>query len=246
MTNQFTIIEAGQSKKMPSKVVIYGVPKIGKTTLAAGWPEPLFINIEGGLDYLNEKVKSTPKLKEFSDVLTWMKHLYDAEKPLCKTIVIDSLDWAENLAQAALIKEHRAKSITDPEVKAFAYHKGVADAASNTMKILAWLDAIYVKHGIDAVVIAHTQIKEIDLPGRDPFQRYEMKLSKPLSAKCYEWADLVLFADYEFVVSKDGKPSEPQRVLLTGGSAAYLGGGRMTINKKLPLNYDAIKKEICK
>lgn len=242
----FTIIEAGQSKEMPAKVTLYGVPKIGKTTLAAEWPDALFINIEGGLDYLTKKVKATPKLKDFAEVTGWLKHIYTSEKPMCKTIVIDSLDWCENLAQAELIKEHGAKSITDPDVKAFAYHKGVADAASNTMKVFAWLDAIHVKHDINAVIIAHTQIRDVDLPGRDPFQRYEMKLSKQLAAKCYEWSDLVLFADYEFVVSKDGKPSEPQRVLLTGGSASYLGGGRMSINKKLPLNYEAIRKEICK
>lgn len=246
MTTEFTITKAGQSKKMPSKVVLYGLPKSGKTTLSAQWPEPLFINIEGGLDYLAVQVNATPKLRDFAEVLGWLKHIYDAEKPLCKTIVLDSLDWAETLAQAALIKEHGAKSITDADVKAFAYHKGVADAASNTMKILSWLDAIHVKHGIDAVLIAHTQIKDVDLPNKDPFQRYEMKLSKPLAARCYEWADLVLFIDYEFVVSKDGKPSEPQRVLLTGGSASFVGGSRMSISKKLPLNYDAIKKEIMK
>lgn len=242
---KFTEATFGQSKEMPAKIILYGVPKIGKSSLAAQWPEPFFINIEGGLDYLPVKVRATPRLTAYEDVMAWLRHIYDDEKFTCGTLVIDSMDWLESLAQAKLVKDNGAKGITDPNIKAFAYHRGVADAAELCINAIKWLNAIHEKKGIKSVIIAHSQVKEVNLPGQEAYQRNEMKLSKNLGAKMYEWADLVLFATHSFHVSSEGKTSEPRPVLLAGGNAAFLGGGRMLLSKELPLNYQAIEKEIC-
>lgn len=244
MTNEFTEITAGQSKEMPAKIVIYGVPKIGKTRFAAGAEDVFFLNIEGGLDYLSTKVRSTPKLNTYDEVVGWLRHIYESETFKAGTIALDSLDWLESLAQARLIRLHNAKSINDPAVKEFAYFKGVITAAEDAIQIIKWLDAIYVKKGIKSILIAHSQIKSVDLPTQDPFSRNEMKLSKHLAAKANEWADLVLFADYSFHVTKDGKTSEPKPVLCAGGSAAFIGGGRMLLDKELPIDYQQLKQHI--
>lgn len=37
----------------PQRVVIYGVESVGKTTFAAQFPNPLFLDIEGGTAHLN-------------------------------------------------------------------------------------------------------------------------------------------------------------------------------------------------
>jgi hypothetical protein len=242
----FTPVKRGKSKEMPSKIIIYGVPKIGKSRLASQWPAPFFIDIEGGLGYLDNEVDATPRLRSFDDVMAWFKHLYESETLAAKTIVIDSLDWLEKLAQERLIKREGATSITDPSCKAFAYHKGVEEAASDAIKALKWLDAIHEKHGTVAVLIAHSEVKTVDLPNQEPYSRHQLKLSKALAGKSNEWADLILFADYSFHVSKEGKTSEPKPVLFAGGSASFVGGGRMMLSKELPLNYNAIEKEITK
>lgn len=243
---EFTEVTAGQSKEMPAKVVVYGSPKVGKTSFAAQFPEPFFLDIEGGLSYLPNKVRSTPKLNTFDEVTGWLKHIYEDDKFNAGTLVIDSLDWLEKLAQERLIKANNAKSITDPAVKDFAYYKGVLNAADDAMKIMQWCDAIYKKKGIRSVLIAHSQVKEVDLPTKEPYQRHEMKLSKYLAARTYEWADLVLFADYSFHVTKDGKTSEPKPTLFGGGNASFVGGGRMKLSKELPLDYKLLEKEITK
>jgi len=242
--NAFTEVTAGQSKEMPAKIVIYGVPKIGKTRFAAQADDVFFLNIEGGLEYLDKKVRSTPKLNTYDEVVGWLKHIYETDTFKAGTIALDSLDWIEVLAQDRLVKLHNAKSITDPAVKEFAYFKGVMAAADDAIKVIKWLDAIYTKKGIKAILIAHSQIKTVDLPTQDPYSRHEMKLSKYLSAKANEWADLVLFADYAFHVSKDGKPTEPKPVLCAGGSAAFIGGGRMLLEKELPIDYKVLEQHI--
>jgi hypothetical protein len=240
----FTETKAGQSKEMPSKIVLYGVPKIGKTRFAAQADDVFFIDIEGGLDYLDKSVRATPKLKTYDEVIAWLKHIYEDEKFTCGTIAIDSLDWLETLAQERLIKANNAKSITDSVVKEFAYFKGVMNAADDVIKVFKWLDAIHTKKGIKSILIAHSQIKNVDLPTQDPYSRHEMKLSKYLAAKANEWGDLVLFADYTFHVTKDKKTSEPKPVLCAGGSASFIGGGRMLLAKELPLDYKQLEKHI--
>ena len=234
----------GQSKAMPAKMVIYGEPKVGKTNFAAQADDVFFINIEGGLDYLPIKVRATPRLTSYDEVIKWLQHIYTSPDFTCGTIAIDSLDWLETLAQEKLIKQEGANSITDPKVKAFAYHKGVVDAADLCVKALKWLDAIWEKKGIPSLLIAHSQVKTLDLPNQDPFSRHEMKLSKSLGARVNEWADLIIFAGYSFHVTKDGKATEPKRVIFAGGQASYIGGGRMRLTKELPLDYNELKKEI--
>lgn len=241
---EFTEMKAGQSREVPAKLAIYGLPKIGKTTFATQAEDAFVINVEGGLDYLDSEVRTTPRLKTFDEVTGWLKHIYEDDSFIAGTLVLDSLDWIESLAQEKLVKQYNATSITDARIPAFAYYKGVIEAAELTKSVLKWLDAIYRKKGIKAILIAHSQVKEVDLPNKDPFSKYQLKLTKYTAAKLLEWADLILFADYDFYVSEDGKTSKQKRVLRTGDDASFEGGGRMSLPKTIPLNYNELKKEI--
>jgi len=242
---KFEEVEIGQSKSMPSKLVIYGVPKIGKSRLAAQFPDPFFLDVEGGLSYLDRKVRATPRLTDYDSLIAWLKHIRTSDFK-CGTLVIDSIDWVESLAQAKLCNLHRAKSINDTDCKAFAFNKGVEMAARDAISVIKWLDAIYLAKGIPSILIGHSEIRSIDIPNQDPFSRHQLKMSKGLAAKVTEWADAVLFCDYAFSVSNEGKTSEPRPVVRAGNSASYVGGGRMLISKDLPLKYEAIKEEMTK
>lgn len=242
----FEEITVGQSKEIPAKIVLYGVPKIGKSTFGAQAEDAFFINIEGGLDYLKNKVRSTPKLVTHEEVIGWLKHIYESDTFKSGTLVIDSADWLEALAREKIEKLHNGTSINDQAYKPFSYGAGMAMVAEEAIKAIRWLDAIYKKKGIKAIVIAHSKIRTLDLPTKDPYSRHELKLGNAFAAKLNEWGDLILFADYSFHVSKDGKTSEPKPMLFGGGSAAFVGGGRMTLKKELPLDYNELKKELTK
>ena len=141
------------------------------------------------------------------------------------------------MAQAKLVKSHNAKSITDPTVKDFSYFRGVVNAADEAAKILRWLDAIETKKGIGSIIIAHSVLKEVELPNKSPFSRYQLKLSKYLAAKTMEWCDLLLMAEHEFHVTTEGVTSETKAMLFTGGDAFYEGGGRIKLPKAIPISY---------
>lgn len=246
MTNQFQEVTAGESKEMPAKMVIYGIPKVGKSRFCSQMEDVFFIDIEGGLAYLGKKVRATPKIKTFDEVLGWLKHILDDDKFTCGTICIDSADWLEALAIAKIEAQHNGVKITDKKYDPYTYGNSYTLVANECMRVITALNLIYEKKGIKAVFIAHSQLREVTTPLTDPYNRYELKFfAKAFGHKLVEWADLVLFADKVFHVGQDGmKTSEPKPMLLAGNSASYIGGGRMKLHADLPLDYEELKKHI--
>ena len=78
----------------PPRILIYGVSGVGKTTLAASAPSPVFILTEDGLGALD--VPHFSLATSFDDILQAQGALY-TEPHEFKTVVVDSLDWLEPL-----------------------------------------------------------------------------------------------------------------------------------------------------
>ena len=92
----------------PQKVVIYGPEGIGKTTLASQTPDPLFIDTEGGSAHLD--VRRIEGLKDWEELLSTVKEVA-VTKDICKTLVLDTADWAEQLAISHILKTYKQPSI---------------------------------------------------------------------------------------------------------------------------------------
>lgn len=243
--NPFAEVTAGESREMPAKMVIYGIPKIGKSRFCSQIEDVFFLDIEGGLSYLDKKVRATPKLKTFDEVLKWLEYILTDEKFKAGTIALDSADWLEALIIAKIEKDH-GKKITDKYHEPFTFGNNRVMVAAEFYRIITALNLIYEKKGIKAVFIAHCHLREVSTPLTEPYNRYEMKFfSKEVGAKLNEWGDIILFCDKIFHVADGGmKTSEPTPMLLSGKSASYIGGGRMEIRQDLPLDYHELKKHI--
>lgn len=245
--NPFAEVTAGQSTDMPAKMVIYGIPKIGKSRFCAQFEDVFFIDIEGGLSYLDKKVRATPKIKSFDEMIKWLTHILETDSFKAGTICIDSADWLESLAIAKIEALHGVK-ITDKKYDGFAYGNSYLLVMNECLRVITALNLIYEKKGIKAIFIAHSQLREVTTPLADPYNRYELKFfAKGFGHKLTEWGDLILFADRVFHVAEEGmKTSEPKAMILSGNSASYIGGGRMKIANDLPLDYHELKKHITK
>lgn len=237
----------GESKEMPAKMVIYGPPKLGKSRFCAQIEDVFFLDIEGGLQYLDKKVRATPKIKTFDEVIKWLTHILETDSFKAGTIAIDSADWLESLAITKIEALHGVK-ITDKKYDGYAYGNSYLLVMNECLRVITALNLIYEKKGIKAVFIAHSQLKEVTTPLTDPYNRYELKFfAKGFGYKLMEWADLILFCDRVFHVAEEGmKTSEPKAMLLSGNNASYIGGGRMKIANDLPLDYHELKKHITK
>src|SRR5690625_4165003 len=86
-------LQRGKSLRAP-KIVIYGGPKIGKSTFGAGIPNAVFVQTEEGLDALD--VVKFPMAQSFTDVMGALQALATEEHSF-EAVVVDSLDWLEPL-----------------------------------------------------------------------------------------------------------------------------------------------------
>ena len=76
------------------KVVIYGPEGIGKSTFASHFPDPVFIDTEGSTKDMD--VARFDKASSWAMLLQQVKYVVDHPEA-CKTLVIDTADWAEQL-----------------------------------------------------------------------------------------------------------------------------------------------------
>ena len=87
---------SGKTEVAP-KVMITGLSGAGKSYLAATLPDALFLDIEGGLSFLD--VAKTP-VATADELMQDLLELFKAPKQEYKYIVIDSVDWLVNLFAA--------------------------------------------------------------------------------------------------------------------------------------------------
>lgn len=221
------------------KVVVYGPEGIGKTTFAAAFPEALFIDTEGSTNLMN--VARTQKPTSWTMLLQMIKSV--AQNPnICKTLVIDTIDWAEQLCVAHICSVGDKKSIED-----FGYGKGYVLAREEIGKMLNLLQDV-IDAGVNIVLTAHAQIRKFEQPNEvGSYDRYELKLgqktSSTTSALVKEWADIVLFANYKVHVVEIDKKKKSQggsRVMYTTHHASWDAKNRHSLPPELPFEYNSI------
>ena len=72
------------------KMLVYGEPGIGKTTLALSSPQPVLFDFDGGISRVNKAHQCpTLQVKSWDEALAALDELEKGEVP-CKTIVIDT------------------------------------------------------------------------------------------------------------------------------------------------------------
>ena len=182
--------------KKPQKIVIYGPEGIGKSTFAAQAPGVLFIDTEDSTTHMDvarfDKPTSWTMLRQ---QVAYIK----ANPTTCKTLAVDTADWAERLAIEHIIA---AKS-TNGNIKGiedFGYGKGYVYLEEEFGRFLNDLQDL-VEIGINIVITAHAEIKKIEQPEEiGGYDHWQMKLEKKTMPLLKEWADVLLFANYKTMV----------------------------------------------
>lgn len=237
-------ITSGKIEKA-QKVVVFGPEGIGKSTFGSRFPDPLFSDTEGSTVHLD--------VKRFEKPTSWAMLMAQAEyvkinKP-CKTYVIDTADWAEKLAKEHVIATNpKFKSIED-----FGYGKGYTILSEEWGRWLNKLQEV-ADAGINVVILAHAFTRKFELPDEvGTYDRWELKLEKKTAPLTKEWADAVLFANYEiYVENVDGqgatkgknKARGGERVMYTSHHPAWDGKNRWGLQEKLRFSYKEIEAHI--
>jgi hypothetical protein len=85
------------------KVLLYGLSGMGKTTMAATFPKPLFLDLEGGMlsvrkfKPLRFPANPSESVRSYPQVVEFYQYVANAVNPPFQTIVIDSLNELQSL-----------------------------------------------------------------------------------------------------------------------------------------------------
>ena len=224
----------------PLRVLCYGVEGVGKSTLGASAPAPIFLGAEDGSALLD--VARFPQPRTWTDVLEAVRVLAHEEHDY-RTLVIDSLDWIEPLVWAAVCAEMKIRSIEEP-----GFGKGYLAAVEHWRRMISALDALRRAKRMHIVLIGHALTKKFSNPEGADFDRYTLKLNDKAAALWREWVDELLFARFEQYVAKDKDTKRAKgistgaRIVHTVHTAAYDAKSRHGLANPVPLSWDEIEK----
>lgn len=228
-------IKSGRINK-PPKVVIYGAEGVGKSTLASQFPDPLFIDTEGSTTYMD--VRRIEKPRSFTALVSIVREVVE-DPSVCKTLVLDTADWAEQLCVDEVCKKYKKAGIED-----FGYGKGYVYLAEEFTRLLDAFDKV-IAAGIIVVITAHAKMRKFEQPDEmGAYDRWEMKLTKQTAPLLKEWCDMLLFCNYQtYVVTTDTDKKKAQggkRVMFTTHHPCWDAKNRHGLPDALDLDYQNI------
>jgi hypothetical protein len=219
----------------PARIILYGTPKVGKTSLAAEFPDPVFLQVEEGTPG-DLELTSFGQLTTFDAVLEAFTALIVEEHDY-KTVVIDSLDAMEPLVWAETCRRNGWRSIEDP-----GYGRGYVQAEDTWRDLIAAVNALRSR-GMTVVEIAHSEAIRYEPPGMEPYSRYHLKLHKRAAALVTQEADVIAFISYDVTLKKTdtgfGKKSTHAegggtRVIHLEERPSFAAGNRYGMPARLP------------
>lgn len=230
--------------KLPGakKIVVYGPEGIGKSTFAAQFPDPVFIDTEGSTKDMD--VARLPEPSSWTMILEQVSEVIRTPG-ICKTLIVDTADWAEMLCITHVCATNRKSSIEE-----FGYGKGYTYIQEEFGKLLNLLTDV-IKVGINVVLTAHAKMRKFEQPDElGAYDRWEMKLSKGVAPMVKEWADMVLFCNYKtMVVNVDGQGAQKgknkaqggKRIMYTTHHSCWDAKNRYGLPDEVPFEYEAIR-----
>lgn len=235
----------------PDRILLYGMPKIGKSTFGANAINPIFLNIEDGIDNLDVTRAFDSSNKSYQDCVELIERLITQEHDF-KTLVLDSADWFERLIYKHICVKEKVDSIEN-----IGYGKGYVEAINIWSHFLNGLDSLRLKRNMEIIIICHVDIRNFNDPAGENYSQYVPKIhgktGKGDSALglLTEWSDMILFANEKKFIKKEEKGfggseakaiSAGQRVIYTTGEPSFVAGNRINLPAELPLDYKAFNQ----
>ena len=214
---------------------------MGKTSLAALFPAPIFIRAEDGMDSIPDEYKpdAFPPVEKWGDLikqLTWVatqEHDY-------LTVVLDSVTAAEQwIIKEVLDTDTSQKRTGDIVTARGGYGAGMRAVGTYHSRIRAALEACR-KRGMTVVALAHADIEEISPPDSEKYTRFTCRLGKHSLPHYIDNADMVAFLKLHKVIkAKENDKAKAQsygdRILVCYATAANVSKNRYGITEDIDL-----------
>ena len=204
------------------KLLLYGMAGVGKSSLAAKLDKPLFIDLEGGLNYLDvARTGTLDNYEKFFEIIVEIGRNPELYKDY-KTIVIDSVDWLVRLAteKAAGINLKNLDATLNKSNGGYGNGKQVLENEIRThlLPFLARLNAL----GFGICFIAHTDQKILLDGDGNKIETITPKIDVNTMNVFVEWCDFVYYlkkrddGERYLLLDSDGISLAKNRVGRTG------------------------------
>ena len=214
---------------------------MGKTTLAAMFPKPVFIRTEDGTASLmgNDNVSLFPLATSTKDVLDAIEVLA-TEKHDFKTLVIDSITQLATLIEAEIVAaDPKANSINQA---GGGYGAGYGTASEVHRQVREWAGSLAYETGMNVVFIGHADTETLDLPDMDSYARYCVRMHKKSIPHYTDNVDLVGLIRLKTFTRGNGDKkraiSNGEREILCFPQASSVTKNRFNITEPLPFTFD--------
>ena len=223
-----------QATPTAPKLMIYGLSGVGKSTLASKLKNPIFIDMEGGLNYMD--VARTPTLTKVDDFYTVLAELYNTAKDGKReydTIVIDSADWLVRkvVEKAAGIDKTKLDETLNRSNGGYGNGKQVLENHIRT-KLLPML-VLLNKQGYGICLIAHADRKTLMSSEGNDVEQITPKIDVNTMNVFVEWCDNV------FYLKKD---IAGERILVLESDDVALAKNRLGLTGEVKLSETDINK----
>jgi len=206
-------------------ILLYAHAKFGKSTIASGSPDAIFLATEAGLNHLN--VFQIP-IKNWEDLLNAAKEIAEGNHNF-KTVVIDTVDNAYRMCSDYICKQHGIKHESD-----LGYGKGWSLVNGEFQRVLNKLSLL--PYGL--FLISHAVEKEIESRTGN-YTRIMPTLPDKAKKIILGMSDFILYGDIEEITDGDGNVSV-KRVLRTKPAKHYEAGDRTgKLPETIAATYDA-------
>lgn len=182
--------------------MIYGTGGIGKSSLSALAPNPLFYDFDRGA--------GATGVATIGGVETWTDLRDALHSRIVRdyaTLVIDTATKVQELAQAhtfATVRHEKGNLVTS--VEGYGYGKGYQHVYDTFLTLLSDLDE-HARAGRNVVLVCHSVTDTAPNPEGEDYKRYEPDLQQPpkqgrLRDRIKNWCDHLLFINYDVAVNK--------------------------------------------
>lgn len=192
------------------KILLYGLPGLGKSSFASECPKPVFIATTDGLEGL--AVEAFPVAKTAQDVRDAIEYLLTSEHQY-KTVVIDTIGWLEKLVHDEVCATLNLEFMTQSSMKSYPL------AALKLREIKDSLDRLNKERKMMVLIIGHATVSKFEDPTTASYDRYALQMNEKVAEMFMQDVDIVAFMNQKVTVREEKEGFS--KVKKASGSARY-------------------------